>query len=92
MLYREAGFAPGLVPTWAMYREGKRSYIEFYDKRNRLIRSEYYVDKQNKSNLLWRGSKAQRPSPRVLTHFRTKLRKARTCAGTASQGSRNPCP
>lgn len=92
VLYREAGFAPGLVPTWAMYREGKRSYLEYYDKRNRLIRAEYYVDLQNKANLLWRGSTAERPSPRVLKHFRTKLRKGRTCAGTASQGSSNPCP
>ncbi len=91
VLYREAGYAPGLVPTWAMYREGRRSYIEFYDKRQRLLRSEYYVDPQNKVNLLWEGS-TRRPSPRVLQHFRAKLRQGRTCAGTASQGARNPCP
>ncbi|MDO9457897.1 sulfatase-like hydrolase/transferase [Nocardioides sp.] len=92
VLYKEAGYAPGLVPTWSMYREGKRSYIEFYDKDDRVIRSEYYVDKENKRNLLWRGSTLQRPSPRVLAHFRERLRRGRTCAGTASQGSANPCP
>lgn len=91
VLYKEAGYAPGLVPTWAMYREGRRSYIEFYDNERKLIRAEYYVDPQNKRNLLWPGSPVK-PSERVINHFKTRLRKARTCAGTASQGSRNPCP
>ena len=93
VLYREAGYAPGLVPTWAMYREGRRSYIEFYNKRDKRIRSEYYVDKQFKRNLLWSGVRpAKRPSPRVLAEFRTKLRQGRTCGGTAELRSRNPCP
>ena len=91
MLYREAGYAPGLVPTWAMYREGQRSYIEFYGKTGALLRSEFYADKQNKRNLLWKGS-TSRPSAKTLKYFRTKVRQGRTCGGTQSQGSRNPCP
>jgi hypothetical protein len=74
-----------------MYRSGNRAYIEFYDSDGTRIRSEFYRDHAMKDNLLWRGSR-QKPSTRTLTHFRAQLQLGRTCAGTAEQGSPDPCP
>jgi N-acetylglucosamine-6-sulfatase len=92
VLYKEAGYAPGRVPTWAMYRKGVRSYIEYYRKNGSLVRAEFYNDPQFKQNLLWPGFRNQRPKPKVIAEFRKALRKGRTCAGTRESGARNPCP
>ena len=89
---REAGRAPGLVPNWAMYRQGNRSYIQFYDRRGSIIRHEFYADRWQKRNLLHPSHAEDRPRERVLRKFRQRLAEARTCAGTREAGAARPCP
>lgn len=93
-LLKEAGFFPARVPTWAMIRNGVRSYIEFYRHDGSLIRAEFYRDAQFQRNLLWPGfrNRPDRPSTKELAAFRTALHRARTCAGTVESGAVNPCP
>ena len=91
MSLKAEGYYPGRVPTWAMYRMGKRSYIEYYTQQGKRIRREFYKDLGFEENLLWRGFRDRRPSREVLAFFRAKLLKGRTCAGT-SRAARNPCP
>ncbi len=90
--YPKAAYAPGRIPTWSMYRTKKFAYIEYYDKRGKLIRGEFYRDPGMKKNLLWPGYRAQRPSAKVLAFARKKLARGRTCSGTFEQRTPNPCP
>ncbi len=90
--FKEGGYAPGRVPTWARYTKGKRTYLEYYDRDGTRIRGEFYRDLQFKKNLLAPAFRAQRPSPETLAFFKMKLRKGRACAGTYEQRSENPCP
>ncbi|WP_148612400.1 sulfatase-like hydrolase/transferase [Nocardioides rubriscoriae] len=90
--YPKAAYAPGRIPTWSMYRTKRFAYVEFYDKRGRRLRSEFYRDADMKKNLLWPGYAAQRPSRQVLALARKKLARGRTCSGTFEQRTPNPCP
>ncbi|WP_134767952.1 sulfatase-like hydrolase/transferase [Nocardioides sp. 1609] len=91
-LLKEAGRNPGRVPTWAMYRSGRNSYVEYYRHDGSLIRSEFYRGRDYDENLLWPGNRARRPDDETLAWFRARLLEGRTCAGTVEQGSANPCP
>ncbi|WP_340539282.1 sulfatase-like hydrolase/transferase [Nocardioides sp. GXZ039] len=89
---KESGFHPGTVPTWAMYRSGRSSYLEYYRRDGSVLRSEFYRDPAYEENLLWPGNRARRPDAATLAWFRARLREGRTCAGTVELGSPNPCP
>lgn len=86
-----ANVSPGLVPSWAMYRQGKRSYIEFYRSDGRIMAREFYADRGQKDNLLFPAG-SHRVSPETVAKFQRRLDAARTCAGTREAGSRHPCP
>lgn len=86
------GFFPARVPSWAMWRNGNRAYVEYYRHNGSLLRAEFYRDAAMKRNLLWPGYRAERPSQKVISQFRYKLRQAKRCSGTREQGSSNPCP
>ena len=87
-----SGLHPALVPNWAMYRWGKRSYIEFYEKDGSLLRREFYADLWQLKNLLNPQHAEDRPSRQVLRRFKQLLANARECAGTREAGSRHFCP
>ncbi len=92
VLRREAGYYPGRVPTWAMYRSGDRAYVEYYRRDGSLRQAEYYRHGDYDKNLLWSGYRRLRPSAATLSWFRAKLRAGKTCAGQVGSGRRNPCP
>jgi len=83
--------SPVLVPSWAMYRWGKNSYIEYYHRDGSLLAREFYADRDQKRNLLYPGDRRTVSAAKVAK-FKRLLDAARTCAGTREAGSPHPCP
>lgn len=82
----------GLMPSWAEIVSNGRAYIQFYSRRGRLLREEFYADPGYQRNLLHRSHAGEAPSKATLNHYRALLTRARTCAGTTAAGAPNPCP
>lgn len=90
---QESGHAPFAVPTWSEHVDVHgNAYIEYYRSNGALLAREYYRDPGRRQNLLAPQHSAHRPSPAVLARARARLHRLMSCAGTAAQGSSNPCP
>ncbi len=90
---RESGYAPVRVPTWRMLvNPNGSSYLEYYGKKGRRIRREFYSDAAQHRNRLYRTSSHQRPARKAIKRLHRRLVKLRRCSGTREQGVPNPCP
>ena len=90
---QESGHAPFAVPTWSSYVDARgNAYIEYYRDDGKLLAREYYRDPGRRRNLLASKYAALRPSPVELAAAQARLKRLKSCAGTAERGAPNPCP
>ena len=92
LVRRESGLGSSRLPSWKMYREGNRAYIEYYQRDGSILAREFYRDRGQTRNLLHPTHADRAPSHAVVQRFQELLQSYQDCAGTAEDGARHPCP
>jgi N-acetylglucosamine-6-sulfatase len=80
------------LPSWRKYEKNGKTLIQFLDRRGKVVREEFYTDRGEERNLLYRDFRRLAPSREQLDRFRAALSRYSSCAGTKESGATHPCP
>ena len=88
----ESGLGSSRLPSWKMYRQGNRSYIEYYKRDGSILAREFYIGRAQTRNLLHPMHADRAPSHATVQRFHELIESYQECAGTQEAGARHPCP